>query len=382
MSQVTSSVQRRVFIAYAQDAESFAHELAGRLRAADIAVVLDDGERAAAEVHDAVRRCQLLLFVISADAVEHGAHTLTVLDWAVSARRRLLGIHADGHDHVIPPPEVAAAPRVRGGTRTSVGDAVAEVRGQLGVGMRPRLGVALGLFAVAAAGGAAGYHLWGDGGPAAVAPAPAPEPAVYLDAALPALDGGGPLVDVQMGDAGRPVGVWIGDEYSPIVAWTHINEREGVGGGPGGGLTGAGVGPGGGGPGGTAPLRARPRLRRLPDGGLTDAALPDGAMGDGGVGLGGYDPGPCPVDSRKALKEVLQLAVNYCLPSEHRATIVASIVAGQLTVGIARSDIVDPNIHCVRTVVKRAYRGRGEMFLTPVSWLACERMTVAVTGYR
>lgn len=377
---MTSGSQHRVFIAHAGDAAEFARELGARLRRAKVATFIDDGELPAAKVHEALRASALFLFVVSAEAVEHGAPTLTELDWAVAARCKLLGVCADGHEHVIAPPEVAGGPWIRNAGSSSIEHTVAEVRGLLSMGL-PRWVMPLGAFVLATAAGvlAMKHFEKHDSTPTAAPPETRAQDVADLDAGL-AGNEAETLIELQMGDAGRPVGVWIGDEYSPIVAWTGIVEAGHAEGSPG---QPPGVG--------RAPSHDEFTVEGLDDGlgggtgrpatRMGDDRRADGGLGDGGLGPG-FEPGPCPVRSRRDLKDALQLAVNYCLPSEHRATIVASVIVGQLTVGIARSDIADPNIDCVRAFVKRAYRGRGEMHLTPVSWLGCEAMTVAVTGYR
>jgi hypothetical protein len=121
-----------VFLAHAADAKDFMRRLQTRLEAAGFHVFSDERELEPgsvydAEIEDAIKSCRVFVFVTSADSVASGAYALTELEWALKARRRLLGVHAEGHDQVRPPPEVDATTYVRTrGDRTA--QTVSEVR--------------------------------------------------------------------------------------------------------------------------------------------------------------------------------------------------------------------------------------------------------------
>lgn len=347
---MTAGLQHRVFIAHAEDASDFTLELAARLRNSGVAIFLDDPELPDADIDDAalqaaVASCSLFIFVVSARAIESGAYALIELDWAVGASCDLLGVTADGHEHVIAPPEVVGT-RGEPGRSSSVAHAVAQVHGLLSPGMSLRLKALLTLGVVTALGVVAMLSLKAPPYAGPVRPTGAhvverfdagePAASAVADASQP--------VSVKMNDAGRPIGVWIGGEYSPIVAWAE---------GSGSGGDGDGIG----------------------DGGVRSGD------GQGATAGGDFAVGPCPVVTDADLRRALRLAANYCLSDSLRATIVALVVNGELSVGVAQSDDPWPNIHCVRTMVKRVYQGRGEMHLTPVSWRGCEAMSVAVHRY-
>jgi hypothetical protein len=102
-----------VFLAHGADAKDFMRRLQARLEAAGFRVFSDErelepGSAYDAEIEDAIKSCSVFVFVTSARSVASGAYALTELEWALEARRRLLGVHAEGHDQVRPPPEVDA----------------------------------------------------------------------------------------------------------------------------------------------------------------------------------------------------------------------------------------------------------------------------------
>lgn len=115
----------RVFVAYGSDAKDFARELAARLDIAGVEPFLDERELVAGSAYDptlkqAVSSSDLFLFVITTRSVESGAYALTELEWAISAKRPLMGVHPYNFDDVVPPPEIVAGVCIR-----SRGDRVA-----------------------------------------------------------------------------------------------------------------------------------------------------------------------------------------------------------------------------------------------------------------
>jgi hypothetical protein len=115
-----------IFIAHAGDVKDFGRKLSARLTAAGFRVFFDERELNAGEpydpaIEDSVKACRVFLFVVSAKAVAPGAYALTELEWAIRSRRPLLAVHADGHDQISPPPDLAALTYI-----TSRGDRIAQ----------------------------------------------------------------------------------------------------------------------------------------------------------------------------------------------------------------------------------------------------------------
>ena len=148
--------KRYAFIAHSGDAKQFVRKLTTRLQAAKVKVFVDEGSLEPCDGYDmklkkAVDNCSLFIFVVSKASTWEKSYAINELLWAVKAGRKLLGVEADQHEGIEPPPEIAAVNYITGGrgdTITKTVPVVVDIQKKVSVKARILAGIVASLLVI------------------------------------------------------------------------------------------------------------------------------------------------------------------------------------------------------------------------------------------